>query len=167
MQRRLLLKLLPALALPLGPGCGYRLRGPVSAAAARGVHLQVPHPAAELGHALRRACASAGLELHAIEDIDAATLPVLRVSAERFSSRPASATPQARAAQVSLQLTLRITLHDGETALIDGESFAAEATYYQDLRNIAGNREEADLLREELRSELATQIVQRTLAALP
>ena len=68
---------------------------------------------------------------------------------------------QARAAQITLQLAVRVNLTDGETALIDMETLNVERTYYQDLRNIAGNREEAELLREEMRRDLVAQLMRR------
>ena len=162
MARRLLFKLLPALMLATLAGCGYSLRGSGSGAFGHAdlrLLLSESEPAFE--RLLRRNLASAGVNLHRAADERAGGHPLLAVGPEQFSGRPASTTAQARAAQITLQLAVRVNFTDGENVLIDGETLRVERTYYQDLRNIAGNRGEAELLREEMRRDLVAQLLRR------
>ncbi len=166
MARRLLLPLLPALLLALAAGCGYQLRGMDGAMSGwRDLRLQIPQSEPGFNSLLRRRLETAGITLHAAVDPAAREYPLLSIGSETFSGRPASTTVLARAAQVTLRLSLRIQLVDDGQTLIDGENLTVERTYYQDLRNIAGNREEAELLRSEMRQELAAQILRRIEAA--
>lgn len=166
MIRRLLLHLLPALVLATLAGCGYNLRG--SGSEAQGftdLRLQLPASEPEFERILRRGLQTAGIRAYDAGDDNATNFPLLAIGPEQFSGRPASTTVQARAAQITLRLTVRVNLSDGETVLIDRESLNVERTYYQDLRNIAGNREEAELLREEMRRDLVAQLMRRLEAA--
>ena len=166
MARRLLLPLLPALLLALAAGCGYQLRGVDGAAPGfSDLRLRIPQSEPGFNSLLRRRLETAGITLHAAGDPSAQEYPLLSIGGEAFSGRPASTTVLARAAQVTLRLSLRIQLVDDGQTLIDGENLTVERTYYQDLRNIAGNREEAELLRSEMRQELAAQILRRIEAA--
>ncbi len=166
MGRRLLLPLLPALLLSLAAGCGYQLRGMDGAAPGfSDLRLQIPQSEPGFADLLRRGLESAGITLHAAGDPAAREYPLLSIGGEAFSGRPASTTVLARAAQVTLRLSLRIQLVAGGRTLINGENLSVERTYYQDLRNIAGSREEAELLRREMRQELAAQILRRIEAA--
>ena len=166
MGRRLLLPLLVALLLAPAPGCGYQLRGIDGAAPGfHGLRLQIPQSEPGFAFLLRRSLETAGITPHAAADPAAQAYPLLSIGGETFSGRPASTTVLARAAQVTLRLSLRIQLVAGGQTLIDGENLSVERTYYQDLRNIAGNREEAELLRSEMRQELAEQILRRIEAA--
>ncbi len=171
MGRRRLLKLLPPLLLAgLGVaatgGCGYQLRSAGGTAATfSGLRLRIVDAEGGFERMLRRGLMAGGTALYVEDDTAAADFPLLLVGAERFFGRPASTTPQARTAQVTVQLSIRVHLAAGETALIDDETITVERTYYQDLRTIAGNREEADLLREEMRRELVNRVLRRLEAA--
>lgn len=164
MRCRPLLNLLPALMVAtVVTACGYSLRG--AAPGFTDLRLDLTQANPEMARLLRRNLETAGIRLHPAEDADSQSFPLLLVGAEQFSGRPATTTPQARAAQISLQLAVRVGLVDGGAPLIDGETLVVERTYYQDLRNIAGNREEAELLRREMRQELAAQLLRRLRAA--
>jgi len=162
-RRRRLLVLLPALLLPIIPACGYQLRGsgPLAASAFTDLRLRIPQSEPGFERQLRHRLEVAGIRLHDATDEAARDHPLLAIGAEAFSGRPASTTVLARSAQVTLRLAIRIDLADGEKLLIDAETLSVERTHYQDLRNIAGNREEAELLREEMRRELIDRIPRR------
>jgi len=166
MTRRFLFSLLPELMLVTLAGCGYNLRGTGAGAPDfTDLRLQLPESEPEFERVLLRSLQTAGIGVHEAGDANARSFPLLAIGPELFSGRPASTTAQARAAQITLQLAVRVNLTDGETALIDMETLNVERTYYQDLRNIAGNREEAELLREEMRRDLVAQLMRRLEAA--
>ena len=166
MIRRFLFSLPLALLLITAVGCGYNLRGTVTGAPEfTDLRLQLPESEPEFERVLLRSLQTAGIDVHEAGDANARNFPLLAIGPELFSGRPASTTVQARAAQITLQLAVRVNLTDGETALIDMETLNVERTYYQDLRNIAGNREEAELLREEMRRDLVAQLMRRLEAA--
>ena len=166
MTRRFLFSLLPVLMLVTLAGCGYNLRGTGAGAPDfTGLRLQLPESGPEFERVLLRSLQTAGIGVHEAGDASVRNFPLLAIGPELFSRRPASTTAQARAAQITLQLAVRVNLTDGETALIDMETLNVERTYYQDLRNIAGNREEAELLREEMRRDLVAQLMRRLEAA--
>lgn len=166
MTRRFLFSLLPVLMLVTLAGCGYNLRGTGAGTPDfTDLRLQLPESEPEFERVLLRSLQTAGIGVHETGDANARNFPLLAIGPELFSGRPASTTVQARAAQITLQLAVRVNLSDGETALIDMETLNVERTYYQDLRNIAGNREEAELLREEMRRDLVAQLMRRLEAA--
>jgi len=163
MPRRLLICMLPTLMLATITGCGYNLRGTgVGTPEFSELRLQLPGAEPEFERILRRSLETAGI---AAVEAGAADFPLLSIGPESFSGRPASTTVQARAAQITLRLAVQFNLTDGETVVIDQDTLSVERTYYQDLRNIAGNREEAELLREEMRQELVAQLMRRLEAA--
>lgn len=166
MAPRLPLGLLLALWLLTTAGCGYELRGSgVLAPQFTDLRLQLPESEPEFAGELLRGLQTAGIGVHDADAADARDFPLLAIGPEQFSGRPASTTVQARAAQITLQLAVRANLTDGQNVWIDRETLSVERTYYQDLRNIAGNREEAELLREEMRRELVAQLMRRLEAA--
>ncbi len=166
LPRRRLLAGLSAL-LPVAAGCGFQLRGtgPPAASALTDLRLRMPQSEPGFERQLRRRLEMAGIRLHDASDEAAREHPLLAIGAEAFSGRPASTTVLARSAQVTLRLAIRIDLAAGEELLIDTETLSVERTHYQDLRNIAGNREEAELLRGEMRRELIERIARRLAAA--
>ncbi len=166
MIRRFPISLPLAVLLMTTIGCGYNLRGTTAAAPEfTDLRLQLPESEPEFERVLLRSLQTAGIGVHEAGDAGARNYPLLTIGPELFAGRPASTTVQARAAQITLRLAVRVNLTDGETALIDRENLSVERTYYQDLRNIAGNREEAELLREEMRRDLAAQLMRRLEAA--
>ena len=166
MAPRLPLGLALALWLLTTAGCGYELRGSVALAPQfADLRLRLPESEPELAAELLRGLQTAGIGVHDADAADAGDFPLLAMGPEQFSGRPASTTVRARAAQITLQLAVRVNLTDGETAWIDRETLSVERTYHRDLRNIAGNRGEAELLRGEMRRDLIAQLVRRLEAA--
>jgi LPS-assembly lipoprotein len=84
----------------------------------------------------------------------------LSLKPEQFSQRNLSLTAQARAAELELTLASDFIL-----ALPDQDPVIARATVNRqmlnDPRNVVGKTEELRLLREEMRRDLAAQIVRR------
>ena len=55
----------------------------------------------------------------------------------------------------------------GERALIAPETLFVERTYFQDIENISGNQEEAEIISAEMRRELIDQLMRRLAAVEP
>ncbi|MFZ8976510.1 MAG: LPS assembly lipoprotein LptE, partial [Pseudohongiellaceae bacterium] len=89
------------------------------------------------------------------------TAPTLKVSNEQVSTRPVSINPRARASQVELRISVNIALTVGGKPTIHNETLTVVRTYFQDIENIAGNQEEAQIIANELRQELVNQLMRR------
>ena len=107
---------------------------------------------------LQRSLRAAGVSLSS-EQLK--TAPTLKVSNEQVSTRPVSINPRARASQVELRLSVNIALTVSGTPTIPDETLTVVRTYFQDIENIAGNQEEAQIIANELRQELVDQLMRR------
>jgi LPS-assembly lipoprotein len=92
------------------------------------------------------------------EEIDAPTRLTLRE--EQFTQRNVSLTAQARAAEMELTLSIDFVLQQEETLPLE-ETATVSRQMLNDPRNVVGKTEEMRLLREEMRRDLAAQIVRR------
>ena len=84
----------------------------------------------------------------------------LTLQAEQFSQRNVSLTAQARAAELELTLSVNFVLEQTEQDPTDARATVSRQML-NDPRNIVGKTEELRLLREEMRRDLAAQIVRR------
>lgn len=154
--------LLLALAAPLALGaCGFALRGADAVSANfSALRLDFQQPDGELARLLRRSLDAAG-----VEDVAGPAAPVLSVGAERTSGRPVTVTPRARAAQIEIRLAVDISLTRRGETLIPLQTLELERSYYENIESIAGNREEAEIITDELRRDLVARIMRRLQAA--
>jgi LPS-assembly lipoprotein len=152
--------LLALLSLSLS-ACGFALRGSVPATGGSPVLLVAAEPAGAMASAVHDALQSAGM-------IAATTASAwqLQLGPETLVSRPGSVNSRARAAQHDLELSVEIALTRGETTLLGPVRVASQRSYYEDLSTIAGSSEEVALLQQEMRQELAQQVLRRLRAAL-
>lgn len=149
-------------------GCGFQLKGtPVgedgTTALGRSLHGQVVRlasrqPRSDLTAMLSQQLTYAGAQLDAS---DGATL-LLNLGEERFDQRNLSLTTQARSAEVELTMSTQITLTQGNRVLINSDTVSVVRQFYNDPRNVVGKNEELRLLRNEMRQDLAAQIIRRT-----
>ena len=162
MNRRgaLRLTLLATISLTLG-ACGFALRGSAPAAGASLVELLPAEPAGALAGSVRDALQSAGLSGDA-----ASTAWRLQLGAESLISRPGSVNSRARASQHDLELSVEIVLTRSDITVFGPARLATQRSYYEDLSTIAGSSEEVALLQQEMRQELAQQVLRRLRAAL-
>jgi outer membrane lipopolysaccharide assembly protein LptE/RlpB len=152
------LTLLALFSLSLS-ACGFALRGSAPAPGGSAVQLVAAEPAGALAGTVRDALQSAGM--------NAATSDwQLQLSPETLVSRPGSVNSRARAAQHDLELSVEIALTRGDTTLFGPSRVATQRSYYEDLSTIAGSSEEVVLLQQEMRQELAQQVLRRLRAAL-
>jgi LPS-assembly lipoprotein len=167
LERRLLGRvLLAALALALA-GCGYSLRG--SNTLPEGLdelQLYLQQPASELSRLLQRTLSASQVDLTLLDQPPETTpQPTLAVLNETLVSRPITVNPRARAAQYELRLSAEIVLADASGFVIAPETLLVERVYFEDIENIAGNREEVELISAEMRRELVDRILRRLQAS--
>jgi LPS-assembly lipoprotein len=140
-------------------GCGFQLKGSGNAdLALEGLTIRLisNQPRAELTREVTKELLANGLII--TDEADA--LLSLTLKPEQFSQRNLSLTAQARAAELELTLASDFILTQA-----DQDPVIARATVNRqmlnDPRNVVGKTEELRLLREEMRRDLAAQIVRR------
>ena len=149
--------------------CGFNLRGSDTLSANfSSLQFFSEQPNSELTRLLRRSLEGAEVNLIPVT-IDAADseTPMLGIASERLVSRPVTINSRARAAQIELRLSIDIGLTLGERVLIAPETLFVERTYFQDVENISGNQEEAEIISTEMRRELINQMMRRLAATGP
>jgi len=157
---------LAALLLTL-TSCGFSLRGS-DAVSSNFAELQFYSEQAnsELTRLLRSSLDGAGVGITVVRPEQAVSnIALLGIVNERLSSRPVTINPRARAAQIELRLSVDMALTQDEQTLIAPETLFVERTYFQDVENISGNQEEAEIISAEMRRELVNQLMRRLAAA--
>lgn len=158
MRNTALRLLLLVLALS-AQACGFTLRdNDAIVSSFDNLNLELAQPQSELSALLQRSLRAAGVSLSSQQ---LKTTPTLTVSNEQISTRPVSINPRARASQVELRLSVNIALTVGGKPTIPDETLTVVRTYFQDIENIAGNQEEAQIIANELRQELVNQLMRR------
>ena len=141
--------------------CGFQLRGADPNGASTGLQglelrLISVQPRSDLTREVSRELSNAGAVL---TDATGSALQ-LTLQAEQFSQRNVSLTAQARAAELELTLSVNFVLEQTEQDPTDARATVSRQML-NDPRNIVGKTEELRLLREEMRRDLAAQIVRR------
>lgn len=150
-----LLLLLPIL---LG-SCGFALRGSDAVSANFSeLALNLEQPNSEFSRLLRRS-----LEVANVDTTSgmSTTTPTLNLSNEQVVSRPVTVNPRARAAQYEIRLSLQMSLVLNGDFLIPQQSLMVQRNYFEDIANIAGNREEVEIITAEMRRDLVNQLMRR------
>ena len=139
--------------------CGFTLRSnDAFVSRFSSLNLELEQPQSDFSALLQHSLTAAGVTLSA-QQLEAA--PILKVSNEQILTRPVSINPRARASQVELRLSASIALTISGQSLIPEETLTVVRTYFQDIENIAGNQEEAQIIANELRQELINQLMRR------
>ena len=153
------LGMLSAVALMTLTGCGFQLKGTGS----NTTHLQgltirlvSSQPRAELTREVTRELTANGLILRDDSNTDLS----LRLEPEQFTQRNVSLTAQARAAELELTLSAAFSFTKSDQEPISARA-SVNRQMLNDPRNVVGKTEELRLLREEMRRDLAAQIVRR------
>lgn len=146
--------------------CGFSLRGTdVLSSNFSDMQFFSDQPSSQFSRLLRRNLENADVELSIVGlDEAAADIPLLGIANEQLVTRPVTINPRARAAQIELRLSVDIGLMLGEQVLIAPETLFVERTYFQDIENISGNQEEAEIISAEMRRELINQLMRRLAA---
>lgn len=143
--------------------CGYSLRDSDALTdnfATLSLELQQPN--SDLARMMRRNLDIASVTVISEPQVsENADTPLLRLGAEEFVSRPVSVTPQARAAQYELRLGVEVMLSLAGEPLLGPETLIVERSYFEDIENISGNREELEIITTEMRRDLVNQLMRR------
>ena len=155
---RLLATSLACVALLLS-GCGFQLRGTLDLPPAwEELYLSSNSPNSELSRAVRDRAERAGINWR---DRDEANF-VIRVGDERFERRNLTIGTNARAAEFELEMTASLAvIDDSGTELMPPTDISVFRIFTNDPENIAGKAEEARLTREEMREDLAQQMLRK------
>ena len=143
-------------------GCGFQLKGAAGSLGSTSltgteVVLVSRQPRGELTTALREQLRLQG----ALLNQETTEGLVLRLGEERFQQRNLSLTAQARAAEVELTMVASFALSQGATELVMDTDVQVVRQFLNDPLNVMGKTEELRLLREEMRQDLAAQIIRR------
>lgn len=147
----------PFLLLLLG-GCGFTLRGTVDLPAAlQTMQLESPTPDSELVREVRRMLRNNDVTL---TEEPVATTYRLGIGSEQSSERVLSVNANARAGEYELTSSVAVQLRRG-TEVLGPETLSVSRVYLTDPENAVAKNEEAELIRTEMRRELAQQILRR------
>lgn len=146
--------------------CGYSLRGnDVLSSNFDSVLLNSQQPNSEFSRLLRRSLEISNVTvMSATSDSVNDEQLVLDIGDEKIISRPVTVNPRARAAQYELRLSVDIRLRKSDVQLINLETLTVERSYFEDIENITGNKEEIEIILSEMRRELANQLMRRLAA---
>ena len=149
-------------ALLMFAGCGFQLRGSSTATALpdswKKMHLVTGNPNSEFSREVQARFAANGILW---VDRDEANY-VLRLGPENFSQRNLSLNAEARAAEFELTMKANFSV-DGVSGeeVLEATSAAVIKQMENDPRNVTGKAEEIRILKAEMRTELAQQILRR------
>lgn len=140
--------------------CGFTLRGGNSISSSfSGLALDLDQPNSEFSRLLRRSLQVAGVDTSlSASSPDSA---VLRVSNERLVNRAVTVNPRARAAQYELRLSVDIAIERANASILAPQTLTVERTYFEDIANIAGTRDEVEIITNEMRRDLVDQLLRR------
>ncbi len=143
--------------------CGFQLRGVGGGATLlpeswKSMHLAGGNPNSELNREVRTRLAANGI----VWQERAAANYRLVLGSEEFRQQNLSLNSEARAAEYELTMSTHFTVYDSSNVPVIEESTASVVKQMEnDPRNVVGKAEEIRLLRNEMRGELAQQILRR------
>ena len=150
--------------------CGFNLRGnELINSRFSNLQLSLSQPNSEFSRMLRRSLDVAEVSTEVISTSEemslASSIPVLAISDEQISNRPVTVNARARAAQYEMRLSITIALAQADEMLIEPETLFIDRTYFEDIENLTGNRDEVEIITTEMRRELVNQLIRRLEAA--
>ncbi len=160
MHSRVALISLGVLAGLLLSACGFHLRGAVDVPESlRNVYVTGENPRSPIVKSVQRSMRASGVELSS----SAAAAPyTLYISNEQEDKRSVSVDEQAAAAEFQLRHYVSFELRDPKgSALAGPDQLISERVFVNDITNVVGKRDEERLIREEMRRQLAGQIMRR------
>ncbi|MDT8427337.1 MAG: LPS assembly lipoprotein LptE [Pseudomonadales bacterium] len=150
-------------------GCGFALQGSnqQSQLAIPALTLVTAQQEAPMVRLLREKLSAAGVDLQLTSAVSSADNLQLQLGAEEFDIRIVAVTSRAGAAQYELIGNISFAVTQADNTLSAPETVSAQRTYFEDIANIAGSAGEAELLRDEIREELANRIIRRLEVIIP
>jgi LPS-assembly lipoprotein len=139
-------------------GCGFTLRGSVALPPAlQTLQLESPNPNGEIVREVRRMLRNNDVTL-----TEAGTDATWRlgIGTEEVRERVLSVNANARAGEYELTMDVAAQLRRG-TETVGPETFSVARVYLADPESAVAKNEEAELIRTEMRRELAQQILRR------
>jgi len=143
--------------------CGFQLRGTGSQGAAlpdswKKMHMVTGNPNAEFSQAVRQVFATDGIEWTARADAGYTLL----LGPERFSQTNLSLNSEARVSQLELTMQSKFSVVDASGREVMPETTASvQVQMENDPRNAMGKGDEIRIHKNEMRTELARQILRR------
>lgn len=141
-------------------GCGFHLRGAVDVPESlRTVFVTGENPHSPIVMDVQRSMRASGVKLTS----SAAAAPyTVYISSESEEKRSISVDAQAAAAEFQLRHSINFELRDPKgNALVGPDQLIGERVFLNDITNVVGKRDEERLIREEMRRQLAAQIMRR------
>jgi len=142
--------------------CGFALRGTANLPAAlQTLQLASVDPTSDLLREVSRALRSNGVTV-----VDTDQTPYrLGLGRENSTERTLSVNSNARAGEYELELSVLFQLTQSGSTVLGPETLSLTRVYLTDPENAVAKDEEAELIRQEMRRELAQQILRRLQAA--
>jgi LPS-assembly lipoprotein len=150
-----------ALLVPLivASGCGFTLRGAADLPAAlQTLQLEALSPNSDVVREVRRTLRSNQVT---VTDTAAPGIYRLGIGNEQSSERALSVNANARAGEYEITMLVPFQLRLESTMLFGPETVSVAKVYLADPENAVAKNEEAELIRTEMRKELALLIVRR------
>jgi LPS-assembly lipoprotein len=148
--------------------CGFALRGSIDLPAdMRDLYLQAQDEGGDFTREMRRALANNGIGVVSSPE---AHHYRLGIGLERSQERVLSMNANARAGEYELSMSVPFQLSNASNVLLGPEVVSTQKVYLTDPENAVAKAEESELIKREMRRELAQQILRRlqsTAAELP
>lgn len=148
--------------LSLLAACGFQLRGvggPVVPDEWKALYLETNNPNSEFTRAIIAQFGANGIEWVELEDANYRIM----LGSEKFSQRNLSLNSEARVSELELTMSASYEVRDatsGET-VIESTTASVVKQMEDNPRNVVGKQGELSLLKDEMRNELATQIMRQ------
>lgn len=140
-------------------GCGFSLRGSAALPAAlQALQVESADANSDIARELRRALRNNDVD---VDGNAQGSSYSLQVGQEQNSERTLSVNSQARAGEYQLTMSVPFQLLNAGISVMGPETVTLERVYLADPENAAAKSDEARLIQQEMRRELALQILRR------
>ena len=138
--------------------CGFQLRGSGgNAFSVERIHVTAADPNGDMARTLKDALKQAGATL-----VDEAGAQYsVNLLGERRTRRAAATSADVRVSEYELQIEVQFELSSGGKTVIPSTSVSAQRIYRFDSSSLVGSNEEEKLLNDEMRRDIAGQIIRR------
>jgi LPS-assembly lipoprotein len=139
--------------------CGFSLRGSAELSAKlQPLHIESVVEGSAMERELQRVLTNNHVALATDANSDGYSLGI---GQESSSERALSVNANARAGEYEIEMTLPFQLRHGSTVVLPPETLSLSKVYLADPDNAIAKNEEGELIRTEMRREMARQILRR------